>query len=370
MASIEKRTAADGATSYRVKVRLKGCPVESATFDRLTDAKTWAAKTESDMKAGRHFGESKRHTFVELVDRYSAWKAGSIKCFDGRRPILSRWVELLGDCSLDAITPAKIAACRDTLASEPVRGGAEPGKLKAGGTVNRMVAYFSDVMSYAVKETQWIERNPCERVSKFKEAPGRVRYLSDEERSALLAACQLSSNSDLFTAVVLSLTTGGRQGEVMGLTWGQVDFKRRLITLRDGETKNNEGRVLPLVGKAFDLLQERAKVRRIDSALVFPSSVPNGIPVQLTNAWNRARQDAGLGTWEGEGDKRKFRPDFRWHDLRHTAASYLAMQGVSPLEISKILGHKTMAMVSRYSHLAPSHISDLGDKLAARMGLS
>ncbi|MCX7178900.1 MAG: tyrosine-type recombinase/integrase, partial [Proteobacteria bacterium] len=82
-----------------------------------------------------------------------------------------------------------------------------------------------------------------------------------------------------------------------------------------------------------------------------------------------AREAAGLGTWDGEGEARKFRPNFRWHDLRHTAASYLAMQGVSSLEISKILGHKTMAMVSRYSHLAPSHISDLGDKLAARMGL-
>ena len=86
-------------------------------------------------------------------------------------------------------------------------------------------------------------------------------------------------------------------------------------------------------------------------------------------AWNRAREAAGLGSWEGEGDKRRFRPDFRWHDLRHTTASYLAMQGVSPLEISKILGHKTMAMVSRYSHLAPSHINELGDKLAVRMGL-
>lgn len=369
MAYIQKRIAGNGTTSYRVQVRLKGCPAESATFNRLTDARQWATKTEADMKAGRYFGEAKRHTFGELLDRYKAWKAGSIKCFEGRKPILDRWLELLGDCQLDAITPAKVAACRDTLAKEAVRGGAAPGKLKSGGTVNRMTAYLSNVMTYAVKEVRWLERNPCLLVSKFKEAPGRVRYLSDAERDALLTACQQSSNPDLYAAVVLSLTTGGRKSEIMGLSWQQVDFGRRLITLRDGETKNNEGRVLPLVGKALDLLKERAKVRRIDSALVFSSTVNNGLPMQLTNAWNRAREAAGLGTWEGEGEARKFRPNFRWHDLRHTAASYLAMQGVSSLEISKILGHKTMAMVSRYSHLAPSHISDLGDKLAARMGL-
>lgn len=369
MAYIQKRTAADGATSYRVQIRLKGCEAGSATFDRLTDAREWATKTEGDMKAGRYFGEAKRHTFGELLDRYSTWKVGRIKCFEERKPRLATWRELLGDCLLDAITPAKLAACRDILAAETVRRGAKPGKLKSGGTVNRMMAYLSDVLSYAVKEAQWIERNPCERVSKFKEAPGRIRFLSDEERDALLTACKESSNPDLYAAVVLSLTTGGRQGEIMGLTWAQVDFSRRLITLRDGETKNNEGRVLPLAGKAFDLLKERAKVRRIDSSLVFPSTVANGLPVQLTNAWNRAREAAGLGVYEGEGKTRKFRPNFRWHDLRHSCASYMAMMGTSPLEISKILGHKTMAMVSRYAHLAPSHVSDLGDRLAARMGL-
>lgn len=396
MAYIEKRRAVDGATSYRVQVRLRGYPLETATFERLTDAREWSAKTEADMKAGRYFGESKRHTFKDLIDSYTEWKVGKIKCFDERKPVLARWIQLIGDCQLDAVTPAKLAACRDALAKETVQRGAKPGKLKSGGTVNRMMAYLSDVLGYAVKELQWIERNPCERISKFKEAPGGVRFLSDEERDALLAACQQSNNPDLYPAVVLSLTTGARQSEIMNLTWPQIDFDNRLITLRDGETKNNEGRVLPLVGKAFDLLKERskarsnvrvidtplaqkavqslkkqAKVRRTDTVLVFPPTGANktGGPIKLNSAWNKTREAAGLGVWEGEGELRKFRPNFRWHDLRHTAASYLTMQGASALEISKILGHKTMAMVSRYSHLAPSHISALGDKLAARMGL-
>lgn len=393
MAYVQKRSNGDGSTSYRVLIRLKGYPSESATFARLTDARDWAKRTESDMKAGRHFGEGKRHTLGELITEYSAWKANRIRHFGERRTILDRWLALLGDCQLDAVTPSKIASARDDMAKEPVQRGGPKGKAKSGSTVNRAMAYLSDVLSYAVKEKQWLERNPCERVSKFKESPGIVRFLSDAERDALLKACQASSNADIYTAVVLSLTTGGRQAEVLGLTWGQVDFKRRLITLRDGETKNGEGRILPFVGKAFDMLQARYQARQADAEkekvqplrpnpeaeakrrkraeLVFPpnGASKSGKPIQLHAAWNRAREAAGLGTWEGEGDKRKFRPDFRWHDLRHTTASYLAMQGVSPLEISKILGHKTMAMVSRYSHLAPSHINELGDKLAVRMGL-
>ncbi len=72
MASIEKRTTQDGATSYRVKIRLKGYPIQTATFERLTDAKKWSQNTESAIREGRHFktAEAKKHTFAEMVDRY------------------------------------------------------------------------------------------------------------------------------------------------------------------------------------------------------------------------------------------------------------------------------------------------------------
>lgn len=158
----------------------------------------------------------------------------------------------------------------------------------------------------------------------------------------------------------------------MGLRWPQIDFKARAISLRQGETKNNEARTLPLVGEAFTLLQERGKVRNLKDDRVFPTTAraTKATMLDLRTPWETAVERAGLGHYEGEGKKRKFVPDFRWHDLRHTTASYLAMQGVSPLEISKILGHKTMAMVSRYSHLSPGRMVELGDKLAERMGLN
>ena len=348
MASIEKRVT-DGGTSYRVKVRLKGFPPESATFERLTDAKDWATKTEADMKAGRHFGASKRHTFAELADEYAPHAK------DGER--LAYWRGVFGPDSLDALTPPRIAKERDKLlAGTTNKKDAATGELlkRTGATVNRYLAALSSCLSYGVKELQWLERNPMERIRRPAENKGRVRFLSDDERVRLLDACR--PNADLYLAVVLSLTTGARQGEVMGLRFGQIDFQRRIITLHD--TKNGERRAIPLVGEAFTLLQDRAKVRSLTDDRVFPPTAraKKSQHVDLRQPWESVLKEARI-------------ENFHWHDLRHTAASYLAMSGVSLVEIAKVLGHRTLAMVARYSHLSEGHIVSTGEKLAERLGV-
>ncbi len=358
MANIQKRITSDGTTSHRVQVRLKGFPPESASFERLTDAKAWAKKTEADMKAGRHFGASKRHTFNDLADEYKPHAK------DGKR--LDYWRGIFGADTLDTVTPSRISKVRDKLLSEetqrfatPPTGNAEKGAKRArlkrtGATVNRFLASLSSTLAYGVKTLQWIERNPCERIERPAESKGRVRYLSDDERTALLAACK--PHTDLYLAVVLALSTGARQAEIMTLRYGQIDFGRQVITLT--QTKNGETRALPLVSTAFTLLQERAKVRNLKDDRVFPPSAKakKAECLDLRQPWEKALKAAGIA-------------DFHWHDLRHTAASYLAMSGVSLVEISKILGHRTMQMVSRYSHLSDGHIVATGEKLAARLGI-
>jgi integrase len=143
----------------------------------------------------------------------------------------------------------------------------------------------------------------------------------------------------------------------MTLRWGQIDFKRRLITLHD--TKNGERRALPLVGQALERLQERRKVRNLADDRIFPPKprAKKAQCVDLNAPWVAARNAAGLS-------------DFHWHDLRHTAASYLAMSGVSLVEIAKVLGHRTLDMVARYAHLSDGHIVATGEKLAARLGVA
>ncbi len=346
MATIEKRTTEDG-TSYRVKVRLQGFAPETATFERLTDAKAWASKTESDMKAGRHFGASKRHTFGELADEYAPQAKDA--------PRLDYWRGIFGPERLDAITPARIAKERDKLLTEGYTRKDEGEKMmRSGATVNRYLASLSSCLAHGVKELQWLERNPMERVTKPAESKSRVRFLSDDERAALLTACR--PHPELYLAVVLSLTTGARQAEIMGLHFGQIDFARQVISLE--ETKNGDRRALPLVGEAFTLLQERAKVRSLTDGRVFPPSgrAKKAESLDLRQPWEKALKEAGI-------------EDFHWHDLRHTAASYLAMSGVSLVEIAKVLGHRTLAMVARYSHLSDGHIVSTGQKLADRLGV-
>ncbi len=354
MASIEKRLSGDGSASYRVKIRIKGFAPESASFDRLTDARTWAQKTESEMKAGRHFGVAKRHTLSELLDRYQASELPRLKSASDVLPRLAWWRALHGDTLLSNLTPDVIAKARDMLKAKPKHYG---GGVRSNADVNRALAALSSACTYGVKELGWLERNPLERVSKGAESRGRVRFLSDDELPRFLQSCRLSSNPALYLAVILSLTTGGRQSEVMGLRWGQIDLARRTAML--GDTKNGDARVLPLSGEALALLQERAKVRSLTDDRLFPPK-PGAIKspfMDLRAPFAAALNHAGI-------------TDFRWHDLRHTAASYLAMAGTSPLEIAKILGHRTMAMVARYSHLSPGRVVELGDMLAERMGVA
>jgi integrase len=126
--------------------------------------------------------------------------------------------------------------------------------------------------------------------------------------------------------------------------------------LNQGTTKNTDASALPLSGEAFELLQERVKVRSIHDDRVFPPVKPGAVNRGPREAWTRAIKTARIS-------------DFRRHDLRPTAASYLAMSGVSLVEIAKILGHRTLQMVSRYSYLDPSHVVAVGDKLADRLRL-
>lgn len=362
MANIEKRTDSTGATSYRVRIRRKGHKTQTATFDRLTDARRWAQQTEAAILEGRHFAttEAKRHTVGELIERYvrdvmPGKKAGSQAT---QLQQLAWWKARIGERTLAECTPALLAEYRDTLAREPIPSASrEPDqsaqeRFRSPATVVRYLAVLSHAFTTAVKEWGWVEGNPLLKVSKPKEPRGRVRFLSDAERERLLDACRTGGNQDLYLAVVLALSTGARQQEVMGLRWGQIDFSRRTAILE--ETKNDERRALPLTGLALELLRERAKVRRLDTDLVFPGRVHPGNPVDLRAPWETALKRAEI-------------TDFRWHDLRHSAASYLAMGGASLNEIAAILGHKTLAMVKRYAHLSDDHTAGVVERMNSRI---
>lgn len=336
MATIEKRER-KGKAVYRVKVRLRGYPPADATFERVTDAKRWAAETETAIRAGRWFQhvEAKRNTLCDLIRRYQAehLPTAGLRNPHDRIEYLKFWDSQLGALTLAEVTPAKIVEVRNKLSTGITRRG----RNLAPASVNRYLSALRHCLNIGVRDFELLDDNPMRKVKQLPEPRGRVRFLSVAERDALLRECNGHSDA-LHLIVVVALSTGARRGEILGLRWPDVDMLRGTLTFQ--VTKNGERRSVPLVNFAADRMREHAKVRRLDTDLVFPGS--NGRPLEIGKMFGEALARAGI-------------EDFHFHDLRHTAASALAMNGATLAEIAEVLGHKTLQMVKRYAHLTEGH---------------
>ena len=242
-----------------------------------------------------------------------------------------------GPLELRALTPAMLADWRNRLRD-----------TYGPGTVRLYLHALSSALRVAVCELYWLQDNPMARVSKPSPEPGRVRYLTDEERPRLLAECQASHNPALYTIVLMALGTGMRKSEILTLRWEAIDLGAS--TIRLCQTKNGTARGIPLPQVVREVLQQWWAQRRLQTPWVFPDRRGEG-PTEIGVAWDNARQRAGL-------------PDFRFHDLRHTCASYLAMNGASLREIAEVLGHKSLAVTMRYSHLSTRHIAGVVNRMA------
>ena len=350
MAYIQERKSSDGSVSYRVQVRKRGYPTQTATFKRKTDAKKWAGSVESAIEERRYrnVAQAKRHTVGELIQKYVAdYLPRKPRSEVVQRQQLRWWQDRIGSLTLADLTPDVIAEHRDKLAKSETRTGSP----YSPASVNRYLAALSHVLTIGVKELRWLPDNPMLDVSKLKEPRGRDRYLSEEERASLLKACGESDSSYLLVIVTLALSTGMRRGEILDLTWDAIDLPARKITLR--ETKNREIRTVALVSKAYDLISELAGNRSNRSPFVFAGEDPTK-PIDIKKAWYTAVRRAGI-------------KNFRFHDLRHSAASYMVMNGATLPEIAEVLGHKTYDMVKRYAHLSEAHTAGVVERMNKRI---
>lgn len=351
MATIQERVGQNGKIKYRALVRLHGFPEQSGTFDRKTDAKLWAQKMEVDLLAGRivHVHEARRRTAVEMIDRYltDVLPHKRRSCVGQTKTELKWWRQELRGLKIADVTPSVIAASRDKLA----RTINSRGRIYAPASVNRHLAALSSVYTVAVREWGWAEDSPVAKVSKLREPQGRVRFLSEVERERLLEACRASSNPCLYPVVVLALSTGMRYGEIMRLTWSCVDLDKARVVLH--KTKNGDRRNVPLTGHALEVVRQLNKGKAEDSVMLFPSTKPSKRllkPIEIARSWYKAVAEAEL-------------EDFRFHDLRHSAASYLAMSGATLAELSAVLGHKTLQMVKRYAHLTEDRTRQILERM-------
>ncbi|MAR56946.1 MAG: integrase [Rickettsiales bacterium] len=349
MASIEKRIKKNGKASYRVRVQMRGYPSKTATFERLDEARAWGVMMESDKRAMRHGASyaAEKHTVGDMIARYKnsvlSSKTTNKGYIEAQSKQLEWWHSRLKDCRLSNLTPYLINDCTEELA------GRNYSKRKPA-TVNRYLSALNHVINTAIDKWGWLDANPIKKIEKPREPRGRVRFLSDAEREALLTACVLEEKKPLHLIVVFALSTGARKSEILGLKRKDVDLQRQVAVAYD--TKNGDPRQLYLWDKLVEMLAEWLEYCPRKSPFVFCSR--NGTPINIEVEWRRAMARAGI-------------TDFRFHDLRHTAASYMAMNGASPSDIAEALGHKSYDMVKRYSHLSKTHVAKVVTSTSEKM---
>jgi len=210
-------------------------------------------------------------------------------------------------------------------------------------TLNRYVATMAALFTWCIKKRLapkgW--SNPCKGIEKSPEHNEVVRFLSNEERITLLNACKGSKWPKLYLLVLMALTTGARSGELKQVKWEDIDWDRSEAAIH--RTKNGDRKTLPLVPA---VLQELKQFKGPDTRLVFASTIRPDIAYHSDWVWREALKQARI-------------KNFRFHDLRHTCASYLAQNGATLLEIGDVLGHRNLSVTKRYSHLATDHKSAL-----------
>lgn len=330
---IDRRVPKSGEISYRVRIRLKGHLPVSKTFKNLTHAKKWKRLTEAAVEKGEYLKDSigASKTFREAIDKYiTEILPHKPKNAKNIRHHLERWKSELGMTNLQKVTASDIATIRDKLLSENITDD----KIRSPSTVVRYLASISHLYSIAINEWGWVKENPVTKIKKPKNNSGRIRYLSKDEIPILLNACKSSKNPHLYTFVLLAIQTGMRKGEILSLKWEGIDLENHWIYLQ--ETKNDTPRTVPISTEVFNILYER---RQTGTMLVFPSPHNINVSIDIRSAWNFALKRAGI-------------TKFVIHDLRHTTASHLAIQGYGYGQIAEILGHKNLQMTKRYAHLS------------------
>jgi len=243
---------------------------------------------------------------------------------------------LPGETPLTEITAPRIAEYRLMRLTTT---SAWTGRVIEPSSVNRELSILRGLLRMAADdECDYLEQVP--KVKMLKEPQGRLRFLSEPEASRLLEECRRAGHHpvsscrspDLYAVVVVALNTGMRRGEVLGLEWSRVDLSRGVLQLE--ETKSGTRREIPMNRAVYDVL---AALPRSGGARLFPRSVRGA----FLSAVERAKI-----------------PNFHFHDLRHTFASWLTMRGRPLKEVQELLGHKSIRMTERYSHLAPERLRD------------
>jgi integrase len=326
MATIEHRPGG----CWRAKVRKRGYPQQSKTFNTKAHAHRWAIMVESEMERGafKSLSEANATTLGELFERYLGQVTPLKK---GAEPERVRLLAMLRDpiCrfSLAALRPADIAKYRDKRAV-----------MVSAGTILKELSLISHAIDIGILD--WgihLPSNPGRYVRRPAMPRPRDRRLTHKELEPLRSSLTTGSRNPWVLPVFeFAIETAMRRSEILGLKACEVSLERRTAHLED--TKNGGARTVPLSTTAVETVKQLPR----DEEYVFPITASG-----LKQGFERAVKRAGI-------------TDFRFHDLRHEATSRLFEKGLNIMEVSAITGHKDLGMLKRYTHL---RAEDLARKL-------
>ena len=308
---------------WYINIYVEGKRIRKLVGTNKREAEHVVAIIKADAVRGKYNfkKEVENPTFKDFAKVYIEYAKGDKKSWQRDVTSLNNLIPYFGGKRLSEITSLSIENYK-TMRREKVKPA----------TVNRELACFKHMFNLAIGWDK-AEDNPVKKVKLFKEVNQMMRILSAEEEEKLMKCASLSLKPVLVTA----LATGMRIGEILELTWDKVDLERGVITVDN--TKNGKSRYIPINSRLSDVLRkiwESSKSKR-----VFMNR--NGASYESTRtAFETARRKAGI-------------ENLRMHDLRHTFASRLVMNGVDLATVKELLGHETIAMTLRYSHPTPEH---------------
>lgn len=288
-------------------------------------------KAKGQATEGKWFDKPKDRGFKELVEKYMS-EAISERSRSSCESYLKRLVEFFGDCRLSELTANRVNELKTYFKA---RG-------EAVASINMKLKILKRMFNLASKDWEWLDRNPIASVSLLPGANKRTRWLTSEEEGRIFH----HSPPWLKEINLFALHTGCRLGEILSLSWGEVNLFARTILI--ATSKNNEPRTIPMNQIIFDLLKEKSKIRSIQDGRVFPFK-KCAVQYRFRLASERARVE-----------------DIHFHDLRHSFGSRLVQAGVDLYRVQKLLGHKSPLMTQRYAHLSIEALKPTVEALVAQ----
>ena len=338
MASIRERE-----NRWQARVTINGRSI-AKTFTNKAEATKWARQQQVDMERGWLAPTANAScTLGELLERYLTEVTPTKRGAGQERYLLRALLRSdLETRPISEISPKDLAAWRDKRLGQVSQG-----------SVRRELDVLSAVFTMAQKEWQLCDANPIAQIRKPAPGKPRDRRLLPGELERIIAATQ---SPDLPVIITLALETAMRRSEILGLLWKDLDLKRRVAHL--SITKNGESRDVPLSSRALALLASLP--RRVDGRVFRKNGTTCSGAFQ--RAVKRARHQYELDCIaRGDEVDARFLTDLRFHDIRHEATTWLFERGLNQMEVASITGHKTLAMLSRYTHLK-------AEKLAEKLG--